>query len=273
MTRYLERIAGVWDAIAAAERRRHGRLLPRHLPRPRRRQRARDRRRGRPQDHRPDRPGALQRQPRRLRLRRRPARQLRRRPDRPRPARRGGPRRRRAGRLRDARRRRRARAPTSPGCASGSERRLPNAEADGDQLSSSCSRPSPPRDRLRSRHGHGCRRRACIARNISATRSRPRPGEPRDSFAWCSTMPSVPRADLTSGGPTESFGGHATEPRVSPASDVIGRRCPSGGWSTVWCMAFLHGSGRTCLLPSSTARTRPAAYLPGIRYPSQGSCR
>ena len=45
-----------------------------------------------PRDHRADRPGARQRQPRRLRLRRRPARQLRRRPDRPRRARRGGPR-------------------------------------------------------------------------------------------------------------------------------------------------------------------------------------
>ena len=80
MTRYLDRIGRVWDAISAAEQARQGRLLPRHLPRPRRRQRARDRRRGRPRDHRPDRPGALQRQPRRVRLRRRPARQLRRRP-------------------------------------------------------------------------------------------------------------------------------------------------------------------------------------------------
>ena len=61
---------------------RHGRLLPRHLPRARRRQRPRDGRRGRRQDHRPDRPGALQRQPRRVRLRRRPARQLRAGPDR-----------------------------------------------------------------------------------------------------------------------------------------------------------------------------------------------
>ena len=39
MTRYLDRIAGVWDAISAAEGVRHGRLLPRHLPRPRRRHR------------------------------------------------------------------------------------------------------------------------------------------------------------------------------------------------------------------------------------------
>ena len=108
MTRYLERIAGVWDGDRRHRGRRPGRLLPRHLPRPRRRQPARDRRRGRPQDHRPDRPRPLQRQPRRLRLRRRPARQLRRRADRPRPARRGRARRRRTGRLRDARRRRRA---------------------------------------------------------------------------------------------------------------------------------------------------------------------
>ena len=48
MTRYLDRIAGVWDAISAAERFRHGRVLPRHLPRPRRRQRAGDGRRRRP---------------------------------------------------------------------------------------------------------------------------------------------------------------------------------------------------------------------------------
>ena len=39
MTRYLDRISGVWEAISAAERLRPGRLLPRHLPRPRRRQR------------------------------------------------------------------------------------------------------------------------------------------------------------------------------------------------------------------------------------------
>jgi deoxyribonuclease-4 len=85
MTRYLDRVAGVWDAIeSASQSDMVG--LPRHLPRPRRRQRAGDRGRGRPQDHRPDRPGARQRQPGRVRLRRRPARQLRRRPDRPRPA-------------------------------------------------------------------------------------------------------------------------------------------------------------------------------------------
>ena len=59
MTRYLDRIAGVWDAIQSAEQADMVGLLPRHLPRPRRRQPARDRRRGRPQDHRPDRPGAL----------------------------------------------------------------------------------------------------------------------------------------------------------------------------------------------------------------------
>ena len=80
MTRYLDRIARVWDAISDGRGLRHGRLLPRHLPRARRRQRPGDRRRRRPRDHRPDRPGALQRQPRRVRLRRRPARQLRRRP-------------------------------------------------------------------------------------------------------------------------------------------------------------------------------------------------
>ena len=48
MTRYLERIAGVWDAISVVRAGRPGRLLPRHLPRPRRRQRAGDRRRRRP---------------------------------------------------------------------------------------------------------------------------------------------------------------------------------------------------------------------------------
>ena len=57
---------------------RAGRLLPRHLPRLGRRHRPGHRRREGPLDHRPDRPGARQRQPRRLRLRRRPARQLRR---------------------------------------------------------------------------------------------------------------------------------------------------------------------------------------------------
>ena len=130
MTRYLDRIAGVWDAISPP-RVPTGRLLPRHLPRPRRRQRAGDDRRGRPRDHRPDRPRALQRQPRRLRLRRRPARQPRRRPDRPRPAGRGGPRRRRAGGLRDAGRRRRSTSPTSPGCASGSDARPTQPVASG----------------------------------------------------------------------------------------------------------------------------------------------
>ncbi len=39
MTRYLDRIAGVWEAISIGRGLRHGRLLPRHLPRPRRRQR------------------------------------------------------------------------------------------------------------------------------------------------------------------------------------------------------------------------------------------
>ena len=82
---------------------------------------ARDRRRRRPRDHRADRPGALQRQPRRLRLRRRPARQPRRGPDRPRPARRRRPRRRRAGRAARRPAAPPSTSPTSPGCASGSE--------------------------------------------------------------------------------------------------------------------------------------------------------
>ena len=78
MARRLEAIARLWDAIGRAERRRHRRLLPRHLPRPRRRQRAGDRRRPGARDHRPHRPRARQRLPRRVRLRRRPARELRR---------------------------------------------------------------------------------------------------------------------------------------------------------------------------------------------------
>ena len=56
------------------------RLLPRHLPRLGRRHRAVHGGREGARDHRSDRPGARQRQPRRLRLRCRPARQLRRRP-------------------------------------------------------------------------------------------------------------------------------------------------------------------------------------------------
>ena len=67
-----------------------------------------DRRRRTP-DHRPDRPGALQRQPRRVRLRRRPARQPRPGQDRPRPARGRGPRRRCPGDAGDPGRRGRAR--------------------------------------------------------------------------------------------------------------------------------------------------------------------
>ena len=79
MTRYLDRIARVWDAISAAEGSDqvgfcldtcHAHAGGNDLV---------DGRRGRREDHRPDRPGALQRQPRRVRLRRRPARQLRRR--------------------------------------------------------------------------------------------------------------------------------------------------------------------------------------------------
>ena len=59
------------------------RLLPRHLPRARRRRGAGRRRRPGQGHHRPDRPGARQRLARRVRLRRRPARQLRQRPHRP----------------------------------------------------------------------------------------------------------------------------------------------------------------------------------------------
>ena len=105
MTRYLERIDRVFDAISSAERRRHGRVLPRHLPRPRGRQRA-----SRPSSRTSCKvTGRIdlvhcQRQPRRVRLRRRPPRQLRRRPHRPRPAGGGRPRRRRARHLRDTRR-------------------------------------------------------------------------------------------------------------------------------------------------------------------------
>ena len=40
MARRLERIDGLWEAIGACQGRRHRRVLPRHLPRPRRRQRA-----------------------------------------------------------------------------------------------------------------------------------------------------------------------------------------------------------------------------------------
>ena len=74
------------------DRRVRPRLLPRHLPRLRRRRRSRRHRRSGAGDHRTHRPGARQQQPRRLRLRRRPARQLRRRHDRPGRDRRGVPR-------------------------------------------------------------------------------------------------------------------------------------------------------------------------------------
>ena len=119
MTRYLERIARVWEAISAAEgfdkvgfcldtchAHAGGNDLATVVEDVR-------------QDHRPDRPGALQRQPRRVRLRRRPARQLRAGPDRPRrcsprwsatPAPRWSARRPAAPR---------STGPTSPGCASG----------------------------------------------------------------------------------------------------------------------------------------------------------
>ena len=121
MTRYLERIKGVWDAIASAEgadmvgfcldtchAHAGGNALETVVDR-------------RPRHHRAHRPRALQRQPRRLRLRRRPARQPRPGPGRPRPARRRRPRRRRA--------RRPARRPAAPpststtsrGCGSTSE--------------------------------------------------------------------------------------------------------------------------------------------------------
>ena len=88
--------------------RRPGRLLPRHLSRPRGRHRPGRRRRPGACHHRPDRPGARQRLPGRVRLRGRPAHQLRcwacgRRGTRGRRSR--GP---CAGHLRDARRRRRS---------------------------------------------------------------------------------------------------------------------------------------------------------------------
>ena len=215
MTRYLERIAGVWDGHRQRRGRRRGRLLPRHLPRPRRRQPARDGRRGRPQDHRPDRPGPLQRQPRRLRLRRRPARQLRRRPDRPRPAGRRRPRRRRAGGLRDARAAPRSTSPTSPGCASGSEASEPgrwSSSARGRSERARQARPARATRRARCASGglppevgrdpssvESTRSSSSATpsnarpwmspsacSSTSSTRSRPR-FVSRYSFAWCST--------------------------------------------------------------------------------------
>ncbi len=77
MTRHLDRIAGVWDAISAAEGVDQRRVRPRHLPRLGGWDRAGDGRREGPQDHWPDRPAPCQRQQGCLRLRRRPARQLR----------------------------------------------------------------------------------------------------------------------------------------------------------------------------------------------------
>ena len=63
MARRMERIERLWDAVTVGRRRRHRRLLPRHLPRPRRRDRAGRSGRAGAGDHRPDRPGALQRLP------------------------------------------------------------------------------------------------------------------------------------------------------------------------------------------------------------------
>ena len=86
MTRYLDRIAAVFDAISAASGSEmvgfcldtcHAHAGGNALG---------DHRRRRQGDHRPHRPRALQRQPRRLRLRRRPAHQPGPREDRPRPA-------------------------------------------------------------------------------------------------------------------------------------------------------------------------------------------
>ena len=98
------------------------RLRAGHLPRLGRRHRARHRRGEGPLDHRPDRPGPRQRQPRRLRLRCRPARQLRRRPARRRRSSRASsapPARRWSARPRADPR---STGPTSRGCAStGSE--------------------------------------------------------------------------------------------------------------------------------------------------------
>ena len=98
MTRHLDRIAAVFDAISAASGSETAGPAS-TAPRPCRRQRAGDRRRRRQGDHRPDRPGALQRQPRRLRLRRRPAHQPGPGQDRRRPAGRRRARRRGSGRL------------------------------------------------------------------------------------------------------------------------------------------------------------------------------
>ncbi len=102
MARQLDRIAGVWDAIAAAEHADkvgfcldtcHAWAGGIELATAVEKVRA---------DHRPDRPPARQRQPGRLRLRRRPARQLRQRTARRARLRRSRPRRRCTGHLRDA---------------------------------------------------------------------------------------------------------------------------------------------------------------------------
>ena len=61
MARRMERIERLWEAVTSAVGRRHRRLLPGHLPRPRRRHRAGRGGRAGAGDHRPDRPGALQR--------------------------------------------------------------------------------------------------------------------------------------------------------------------------------------------------------------------
>ena len=109
MTRYLDRIAGVWDAIGSASGSENvgfcldtchahagGNSLETVV-------------KDVLCDHRPDRPRALQRQPRRVRLRRGPAHQPRQRHDRPGSARFGRPRRGRTRHLRDPRWRRRTR--------------------------------------------------------------------------------------------------------------------------------------------------------------------
>ena len=71
MARHFDTLARLWDHIAAV---RH-RLLPRHLPRPRRRRDRDQRGRAHPGHHRPHRPRPLQRLERRRGLRPRPARE------------------------------------------------------------------------------------------------------------------------------------------------------------------------------------------------------
>ena len=77
MARRLEAIARLWDAIGQASGSDERRLLPRHVPRPRRRQRPRHRRRRGARHHRAHRPRPRQRLARRVRLGRRPAHELR----------------------------------------------------------------------------------------------------------------------------------------------------------------------------------------------------